>query len=54
MRVTRTPDRLLSGNDRMYKSAAIRLGWKHEHIHRNTHSARAVDAATQVAGSVAK
>ena len=36
MRVTRTPDRLLSGNDRVHKSAAIRLGWKHEHIHRNT------------------
>lgn len=34
--VERTPDRLLSGNDRAHRDAARTLGWRHANLRRNT------------------
>jgi len=36
MHVSRTPDYLLSGNDRAHRDAAVNLGWKEGNIRRNT------------------
>ena len=36
MHVQRTPDYLLSGNDRAHRDAAVKLGWKEGNIRRNT------------------